>query len=110
MASAPEALDDIVPVLALCPSVLPMTLTHFLDPNDSIQRCLTAALPLVLAPDETPVVQPVPVSPVVTANSRKHKITGKKTSAGTLGTTPKTPRKRSSYKPSADHQKLPRAT
>jgi hypothetical protein len=48
--SAPEALDDVAPVLALCPSVVPMDLTQFLNPDHSIRSWLTIALPLALAP------------------------------------------------------------
>jgi hypothetical protein len=102
MPTAADDLDDTAPVLALYPAGVPLTLSQFLNPNDSMQQWLTAVLPLVLpsTPDKTQGVQPVPI-PVVTANSRKSKNTGRKTSAGTLGTTPKTPRKRSSHKPSA---------
>ena len=45
--SMPEALDDAAPVLTLCPSVVPMDLTQFLNPDHSIRGCLTSALPLV---------------------------------------------------------------
>jgi hypothetical protein len=48
--SAPEALDDMAAVLALCPSVLPMAFSQFLDHDDSVRHWLTSALPLVLAP------------------------------------------------------------
>lgn len=51
MVSVPEGLDDADPVLALCPSVLPMAFSSFV-PDDSVHRWLTAALPLVLEADE----------------------------------------------------------
>jgi hypothetical protein len=57
-----EALDDIAPVLALCPAVVPLPLAQFLNPNDSIQHWLTSALPLVLAPWVTESLT-IPVSP-----------------------------------------------
>jgi hypothetical protein len=48
--SVPEALNDMAPVLTLCPSVMPMPFSSFLAHNDSIQSWLTAALPLAIAP------------------------------------------------------------
>jgi hypothetical protein len=62
--SVPEALNDMAPVLALCPTVVPLPLTQFLNPNDSIQHWLTSALPLVLAPFFAQALA-VPVSPVL---------------------------------------------
>jgi hypothetical protein len=57
--SVPEVFP-VAPVLALCPAVLPIAFTQFLNPDHSIRKWLTDALPLVVAsvPDETPVVQP----------------------------------------------------
>ncbi|MGB8698632.1 MAG: hypothetical protein WCD18_04380 [Thermosynechococcaceae cyanobacterium] len=49
MSPDPDALDDVAPVLALCPDGVPMTFSSFI-PNDSVRSWLTAALPLVLAP------------------------------------------------------------
>ena len=46
--STPEALDDVVPVLALCPSVLPMLFSSFV-PDDAVHRWLASALPLEIA-------------------------------------------------------------
>jgi hypothetical protein len=60
MALTPEALDDAAPVLTLYPAVLPMTFSSFVL-DDSLQRWLTAALPLVLAPWVTE-AEAVPVS------------------------------------------------
>jgi hypothetical protein len=69
MASASEAPDDVTPMLTLCPATLPLALSQFLNPNHSIQKWLIAALPLVMPPmpNETPVVQVIPVTSVVTA-------------------------------------------
>ena len=50
-------------------------------PNDSLHHWLTAALPLVVAPDETPVMRPIPVPMMAAAQSRKLKTTGGKTAA-----------------------------
>jgi hypothetical protein len=85
MASAPEVLDDVAPVLALCPAAVPIPFSSFLAHNDSIRTWLTSALPLVVdsAPDKTPALQTVSVSPVVTAaNSRKPKTTSRMAAAG----------------------------
>jgi hypothetical protein len=60
--SVPEALNDMAPALTLCPSVVPMDLTQFLNPDHSVRSWLISALPLALAPF---FAQPVPVSPVV---------------------------------------------
>ncbi|MGA7953448.1 MAG: hypothetical protein WCA07_07985 [Gloeobacterales cyanobacterium] len=73
IAPAPEALADVAPVLTLCSTVVPMAFSQFLNPDHSIRRWLTAALPLVVAPEETPVVQPVPVTPVVKAKASKRR-------------------------------------
>ena len=62
--SVPEALNDVAPVLALCPSVVPLELTEFLNPDHSVRSWLISALPLVIAPGVTE-SQPVPVSPAV---------------------------------------------
>ena len=101
--SVPEALNDTAPMLALCPTVVPMAFSSFV-PDDSVQRWLTVALPLVLAPWVTEALA-VPVSPVlapvlaevteaapVVKRTRKSKGTDTKTEK-TL--TDKTPRKRS---------------
>lgn len=107
MPTAADGLDDIAPVLALCPSVLPMAFSQVLDPDDSVHRWLTSTLPLVLAPWVNEALA-VPVSPVVipvvaeaapvVQKSRKSKATDTKTEK-TL--TDKTPRKRSPKTPTA---------
>jgi hypothetical protein len=61
--SVPEALDDVAPVLALCPTVVPMAFSSFVS-DHSVQRWLTLALPLVLAPWVAE-AEAVPVSPAV---------------------------------------------
>jgi hypothetical protein len=61
--SVPEALNDMAPALTLCPSVVPMVFSSFV-PDDLVQRWLTSALPLVLAPWVTEALA-VPVSPVL---------------------------------------------
>ncbi len=38
--SVPEALYDTAPVLTLCPSVVPRTFSHVLDPDHSVHRWL----------------------------------------------------------------------
>ena len=62
--SVPEALDDAAPMLTLCPSVVPMDLTQFLNPDHSVRSWLTIALPLALAPWVTEALT-VPISPAV---------------------------------------------
>jgi hypothetical protein len=62
--SASEALDDVTAVLALCPTLVPMTFSQFLAHDDSIRSWLTAALPLVIAPWVNE-AEAVPVSPVI---------------------------------------------
>ena len=90
--SVPEALNDMAPVLTLCPSVVPIAFSSFV-PDDSVQRWLTSALPLVLAPNETAMLQPVPVNSVVTAaKSRKLKTTGRKTRAAGVATKGRSPK------------------
>jgi hypothetical protein len=59
--SVPEALDDLAMILALCSAVVPMSFSSFVT-DDSVQRWLTAALPLVLAPWVTEALT-APVSP-----------------------------------------------
>ncbi len=61
--SVPEALDDLPPVLALCPATMPMAFCSLL-PDDSVHRWLTYALPLVLAPSASESLT-IPVSPAV---------------------------------------------
>jgi hypothetical protein len=63
-APTPEALDDMAPVLALCPAAQPLAFNPFLQPDDSGRRWLTSALPLTLAHW---VAEPeaIPVSPTV---------------------------------------------
>ncbi len=98
MAPTPEALDDVAPVLALCPAVLPMAFSQFLQPDHSVRSWLTSALPLAIAPWVTeaqavpvvaPVVQSVTEAAPVVKKSRKPKTTEETTQD-------KTPRKRSS--------------
>lgn len=82
MVSVPEVLDDADPVLALCPSVLPMVFNQLLDPDQSVRRWLASALPLVpsLTLVDAPVVADVedlPVVPVVLVpKSRRAKAGG----------------------------------
>lgn len=64
MASTAEDLDDVAPVIMLYPSVVPEALSTFIQPDDSVRRWLTAALPLVLAPWIIEALA-VPVSSVV---------------------------------------------
>jgi hypothetical protein len=98
--SASEALNDTAPALTLCPSVVPMAFSQFLNPDHSIRSWLTSALPLVLAPWVTEALA-VPVSPVlapVLAEVTEAAPVVKKTrkSKATEGTAQdKTPRKRS---------------
>ena len=63
MAHASEALDDVAPVLRLFPAVVPMAFSSFV-PDDSVQRWLSDALPLALAPFLAE-IEAVPVSPAV---------------------------------------------
>jgi hypothetical protein len=62
MALTPKVLDNVAPVLTLCPSVVPMAFSSFLQPDDSIRSWLTSTLPLALAPF---VAEAVPISPAV---------------------------------------------
>jgi hypothetical protein len=102
--STPEALGDAAPILALCPAVVPMDLTQFLNPDHSVRSWLTIALPLALAPF---FAQAVPVNPPilrvvaevseaapVVKRTRKPKVTGETAQD-------KTPRKRSPKTPTA---------
>jgi hypothetical protein len=88
MASAPGldlvVSDGAAPVLALCPTRMPMSLRSSINPDDSVRRWLAAALPLVM-----PLV--VEAAPVVVLDKtpRKAKATAHKTDAA------KTPRQRS---------------
>ncbi|MCG9890317.1 MAG: hypothetical protein MH252_04510 [Thermosynechococcaceae cyanobacterium MS004] len=59
-----DGLDDTAPVLALCPSVLPMAFSQVLDPDHSIPSWLTAALLLAIASWVTESLA-VPVNPAV---------------------------------------------
>lgn len=100
MTPAPEALDDTTPVLALCPSVLPMAFSQFLKPDHSVRSWLTADLPLEIAPFITealavsvspaviPVVPSVTKTAPVVKKTRKPKVTEETAQD-------KTPRKRS---------------
>jgi hypothetical protein len=83
--SVPEILDDKAPVLTLSAAVVPIAFSLFI-PDDSVQRWLTAALPLVLAPwvneaEDVPVAVIIPVVPSfnegapVVQKSRKSKTT-----------------------------------
>jgi hypothetical protein len=97
MASAPEALDNIVPALALYPAVVPLELSLFLNPDHSICGWLTSALPLVLASSVTETLT-VPVSTAVAPVLAEAAPVVKKSrkSKATEGTAQgKTPRKRS---------------
>jgi hypothetical protein len=92
MAPVPETLaitSNIAPVLALCSTVLPMPFSSFV-PDDSGQRWLTSAQPLVVAPW---VAEAVPVSPAVIPVVQKIRQSTKAT--GTKKAPDKTPRKRS---------------
>ncbi len=64
MAHAPEVLDDVAPVLALCPSVVPLEFSLFLNTDHSVRSWLISALPLALAPFFAQALA-VPVSPVL---------------------------------------------
>jgi hypothetical protein len=100
MAPTPEALDDIAPVLALYPAVVPMPLGLYSDPDQSVHHWLASALPLVLAPWVTeaeacsgcpailPVVPSVTEAAPVVKKTRKSKATEETAQD-------KTPRKRS---------------
>ncbi len=91
--SVPEALNDTAPMLALCPTVVPMVFSSFVS-DHSVQRWLTSALPLVLASWVTESLA-IPVSPAVAPvvkKARKSKATDTKTEKPL---TDKTPRKRS---------------
>ena len=91
-------------LLALCPAVVPMTFSQFLDPDHSVRSWLTAALPLTIAPffaEAKAVPVNLTILPVVAEaapvvqKSRKSKATDTMTEK-TL--TDKTPRRRSQKK------------
>jgi hypothetical protein len=105
-ALCPAAVPLARPSMAMAPvfpsPVVPMALSQFLDPDHCVQRWLTSALPLVLAPGVTealtvpvsPAVDPVLVevteaAPVLKKARQSTKATGTKKAAD------KTPRKRS---------------
>jgi hypothetical protein len=92
-------------VLALCPAVLPMDLTQFLNPDHSVRSWLSSALPLVLAPLITE-AQPIPVSPAVVpvlveVTEAAPVVKKTRQSKATVTKTEKTPRKRSPKTPTA---------
>jgi hypothetical protein len=98
--SAFEALDNVAPVLTLYPAVVPMALTQFLNPDDSVHRWLSGALPLALAPffaeAEAAPVSPATL-PVVAGVTEAAPVVKKtrKSEATEETAQDKTPRKRS---------------
>jgi hypothetical protein len=63
LVSVPEALDDMAPVLTLCPTLEPIAFSSFV-PDHSVRRWLTSAMPLVATPWVTEALT-IPVSPAV---------------------------------------------
>jgi hypothetical protein len=90
--STPEALDDVVQVLALCPSVLPMLFSSFV-PDDAVQRWLDSALPLAIALGVSETLT-APVSPAGLPVLAQAAPVGKKTRRSAKATD-KNPRRRS---------------